>query len=123
MGKMKVVSLAICLPVVFGARPYLSDAVDLRGASPDSADTPDASVDEPAKEKSDEVDMKKLEVDASLEPATQSIADASEKAANREEKVLHQSRVKREAGLAEDAKQEVGGKIKRHTAMAEQASV
>merc|ERR1712014_101441 len=47
----------------------------------------------------------------------------SEGLASQKQEAEHESRRNREAGLAEDAKQEVGGKIKRHTAIAEQASV
>merc|ERR1712228_858604 len=86
--RMKVVRVAFCLPVVSGARPDLFDAVDLHGASPDSNDYLASSV------------------DASLEPATKSIADASEGLASEKQKGEHKSRVKREAGLAADAKEE-----------------
>merc|ERR1712039_277666 len=59
---------------------------------------------------------------ARVEPRTVSIEGASEEVASQKEEVLNHAKAKREAGLAADAKEEVGGKIKRHTAIAEQAS-
>merc|ERR1712232_561339 len=46
-----------------------------------------------------------------------------EEVASQKEEVLNHAKAKREAGLAADAKEEVGGKIKRYTAIAEQASI
>merc|ERR1712151_280072 len=87
-SRMKVVRLACCLPVVFGARPDLFDAVELRGT--------------PSEEGSD---VKSV----ASEPATKSVEDASEV----KHDIDNVAKAKREAGLAADAKQEVGGKMKR----------